>query len=203
MGVTQAAGLSLNWFRNQLASELSYGEIDSLCEKLPIGAEKLIYLPYLMGERTPILDPNARGVFFGLSAMHTKAHMARAVIEGVSYSLRDCLEILSEMQISLLRMTLCGGGAKSPLWRQMLSDVYGISVTILESNEGAALGAAILGGCAAGIYSSVEEGCKICIRGGKQIKPNTDAHAEYNRFYGIYRTIYPQLKNAFAKLKEI
>jgi len=203
MGVTQAAGLSLNWFRNQLASELSYGEIDSLCEKLPIGAEKLLYLPYLMGERTPILDPNARGVFLGLSAMHTKAHMARAVIEGVSYSLRDCLEILSEMRISLLRMTLCGGGAKSPLWRQMLSDVYGISVTILESNEGAALGAAILGGCAAGIYASVEKGCKICIRGGKQIKPNTDAHAEYDRFYGTYRTIYPQLKNVFAELKEI
>ena len=101
MGVTQAAGLSLNWFRTQLASELSYREIDDLCKKLPIGAEKLIYLPYLMGERTPILDPNARGVFFGLSAMHTKAHMARAVMEGISYSLRDCLEILDELKIGV------------------------------------------------------------------------------------------------------
>ena len=203
MGVTQAAGLSLNWFRTQLAKELSYGEIDALCEALPIGAEKLLYLPYLMGERTPILDPNARGVFFGLSAMHTKAHMARAVIEGVSYSLRDCLEILAEMKISLFGMTLCGGGAKSPLWRQMLSDVYGIPVTILNSNEGAALGAAILGGCAAGVFSSVEEGCKACIRGGTRITPNTNAHAQYDRFYGIYRKIYPQLKNTFAELKEI
>ena len=203
MGVTQAAGLSLNWFRTQLAAELSYREIDDLCEKLPIGAEKLIYLPYLMGERTPILDPNARGVFFGLSAMHTKAHMARAVMEGISYSLRDCLEILDEMKIDVSSMTLCGGGAKSPLWRQMLADVYGIPVGILASNEGAALGAAILGGCAAGVYASVEEGCKTCIHGGEQVTPNAQAHAEYTGFYGIYQKIYPQTKDIFAQMKKI
>jgi xylulokinase len=203
MGVTQAAGLSLNWFRSRLSKELSYREIDEGCKNLPIGAEKLLYLPYLMGERTPILDPNARGVFLGLSAMHTKAHLARAVMEGVSYSLRDCLEILGEMKIEISRMTLCGGGAKSALWQQMLSDVYGISVNILDSNEGAALGAAILGGCAAGVFSSVEEGCKACIHGGTRIDPNANAHAEYDQFYGIYRSIYPQLKNIFAELKEI
>ena len=203
MGVTQAAGLSLNWFRTQLASELSYREIDDLCEALPIGAEKLIYLPYLMGERTPILDPNARGVFFGLSAMHTKAHMARAVLEGISYSLRDCLEILEEMKIDVASMTLCGGGAKSPLWRQMLADVYGIPVGILASNEGAALGAAILGGCAAGVYASVEEGCKACIRGGDTVSPNADNHTEYDKFYGIYQRIYPQTKDIFSEMKEL
>ena len=203
MGVTQAAGLSLNWFRGQLASELSYREIDDLCKDLPIGAEKLIYLPYLMGERTPILDPNARGVFFGLSAMHTKAHMARAVMEGISYSLRDCLEILNEMKIDVSSMTLCGGGAKSPFWRQMLADVYGIPVGILASNEGAALGAAILGGCAAGIYASVEEGCKTCIGGGEQVTPNAQAHAEYEKFYGIYQKIYPQTKDIFAQMKNL
>ena len=203
MGVTQAAGLSLNWFRKQFASDLSYAQIDALCEQLPIGAEKLLYLPYLMGERTPILDPNARGVFFGLSAMHTRAHLARAVMEGVSYSLRDCLEILEEMKIKISRMTLCGGGAKSPLWRQMLSDVYGMPVGILPSNEGAVLGAAILGGCAAGIYSSVEQGCQSCIRPGKTILPSKQNHADYLRYYEVYRRLYPGLRDAFFNMQSL
>lgn len=203
MGVTQAAGLSLNWFRGQFAPDLSYPEIDTLCAQIPIGAEKLIYLPYLMGERTPILDPNARGVFFGLSAMHKREHLARAVIEGVSYSLYSCLEILSELGIALDHMTLCGGGAKSPLWRQMLCDLYGIPVVTLPSNEGAALGAAILGGCAAGVYASVEEGCRTCVGKGDEWIPDPRAHGEYKKFYGIYQRIYPKTKEIFSDLDKI
>ena len=133
MGVTQAAGLSLNWFRNNLAQEMSYKEIDLACGNIPVGAEKLIYLPYLMGERTPVLDADARGVFFGLSAIHTKTHMARAVMEGVSYSLRDCLEVLKEMGIQTSDMAACGGGAKSKLWRSMIADTMDIPIKTMQS----------------------------------------------------------------------
>ncbi|MBQ8642916.1 MAG: xylulokinase [Clostridia bacterium] len=200
MGCTLAAGLSLNWFRSQLASEYSYPELDRACENLPIGADDLIYLPYLMGERSPILDARSRGVFFGLSAIHTKAHMARAVMEGVAYSLYDCLEVLRENDIECSDMAFCGGGAKSDFWREMFTDVYGVPVKLMQSSEGAVLGAAILGGCAAGVYTSVEEGCDRAVRDGASCQPDADRHGQYMRYYGIYRKLYPALKDAYAAL---
>lgn len=203
MGVTQAAGLSLNWFRTNLASEISYSELDRACEKIPIGAERLFYLPYLMGERTPILDSNARGVFFGLSAMHNRFHMARAVMEGVAYSLYDCLSLIGEVGIDLKEMALCGGGAKSEFWRAMLSDLYGMPTVIRESTEGAALGAAILGGCAAGVYASVEDGCARAVRNRRIEQPDSARHDVYLRYYQFYRSLYPAMKNAFAQMKSI
>ena len=133
MGVTQAAGLSLKWFRDNFCeSEMNtakemgvdtYYLTDKEASQSPIGANKLIYLPYLMGERTPHLNPDCRGMFFGLSAIHTKRDMIRAVMEGVSYSLRDCWEILKEMGVDIDDMTACGGGGSSPLWRGMLADI--------------------------------------------------------------------------------
>ena len=203
MGVTQAAGLSLNWFRNQLAKDLSYAELDRACENLPIGAERLFYLPYLMGERTPILDSDARGVFFGLSAMHTRTHMARAVMEGVAYSLYSCLSLIREVRIEPCEMALCGGGAKSDFWRSMLTDLYGMPTSVRESTEGAALGAAILGGCAAGVYSSVEDGCRRAVRNRSESTPNGENHAAYLRCYRFYDALYPAIKESFAQLKEI
>ncbi len=203
MGVTQAAGLSLNWFRNNFATDISYRELDEKSAEIPLGSEKLLYLPYLMGERTPVLDSNARGVFFGLSAMHTKYHLARAVMEGVSYSLRDCLEVFSETGVTVDQMMLCGGGAKSRFWGQMISDVYGLPIVTPESNEGAALGAAILGGCAAGVYSSVQEGCDAAVRAGNTISPDSASHEKYLDFYKIYQGLYPALKSSFAKLASI
>lgn len=203
MGVTQAAGLSLNWFRSNLASDVSYAEIDKECEKLDIGCEKLIYLPYLMGERTPILDSDARGVFFGLSAVHTKYHMARAVIEGVSYSLYSCLEVLNEVGVITDDMALCGGGGKSGFWHQMIADVYGTSVKTMVSNEGASLGAAILGGVAAGVYSSVEEGCTAAVRESTSISPDETKHSEYMKYYGVYKNLYDGIKDSFKELKGI
>ena len=203
MGVTQAAGLSLNWFKHNIAENLSYKEIDLAAEEIAIGADRLIYLPYLMGERTPLLDTNARGVFFGLSAMHTKGHMARAVLEGVAYSLCSCLDILSEMGVDTEDMAICGGGAKSPLWRKILSDSFGIAVKTMESDEGPALGAAILAGCAAGIYSSVEEGCSIAVRDKEKLTPDSSANAEYRKYYGIYKALYPSLSNNFKALSEV
>ena len=203
MGVTQAAGLSLNWFRGNFASDTSYAEIDKICADIPIGANRLIYLPYLMGERTPILDSCARGVFFGLSALHTKYHLARAVIEGVSYSLYSCLEVLNEIGVRTDDMALCGGGAKSAFWRQMLADVYGTEIKTMESSEGAALGVAILAGCAAGAFETVEEGCRRMVRTKSKIGYNDSAHNDYLKVYSIYKKVYPSLKDRFAELNRI
>ena len=203
MGVTQAAGLSLNWFRRTALADKSYSEIDRECSKLKIGSEKLIYLPYLMGERTPWLDSDARGVFFGLSALHNEYHMARAIMEGVSFSLYSCMEILGEMNVCVSDMALCGGGGKSDLWRQMLADVYGASVKRMASDEGAALGAAILGGCAAGVYSSVGEACEAVVKVKDTVDFSASAHGEYEKYYGIYKSLYPALKNEFTNLQNV
>ena len=195
MGVTQAAGLSLNWFKNNLAENVSYKDIDKKCESIQIGCDGLVYLPYLMGERTPILDSDARGVFFGLSAKHTKFHMARAVMEGVSYSLYSCLEILNEVGIDTEDMALCGGGGKSEFWQKMLADVYMIPIKTMESGEGAALGAAILGGVAAGEFSSVADGCEKCVRTKRTVEPVIRDGEEYRKYYKIYSSLYPALKD--------
>ncbi|MBE6703254.1 MAG: xylulokinase [Ruminococcaceae bacterium] len=200
LATTQAAGGSLNWFRNQLAAELSYKELDTLCEKLPIGAENLLFLPFLMGERQPALGIKARGVFFGLSAIHQKPHMARAVMEGVGFSLYDLLCKLQADGADCHDMMLCGGGAKSRFWAKMFADIYGIDIKTGASGEGACLGAAILGGCAAGVYTSVAEGCDVTVRTGKTYTFDANNHQEYMRFYDIYRDLYPKLKNSFAAL---
>ena len=146
MGVTQAAGLSLKWFRDNFcesemktAKEMgvdTYYLTDKEAAQSPVGCNKLLYLPYLMGERTPHLDPDCRGMFFGLSAIHTKRDMIRAVMEGVSYSLRDCLEILKEMGVDVSDMAACGGGGSSPLWRSMLADIYNCPIKTASSKEG-------------------------------------------------------------------
>lgn len=145
MGVTQGAGLSLKWFRDNFCNAEKetakcmgvdeYYLMDKEAEKVPVGANRLLYLPYLMGERTPHLDPDARGVFFGLSAMHTKRDMLRAVMEGVSYSLRDCVEVFREMNINVSDMMACGGGGSSPLWRSMLADLYNCPVKQLHRKK--------------------------------------------------------------------
>ena len=203
MGVTQSAGLSLNWFRNTLAGDVSYADIDKECEKLPIGCEKLVFLPYLMGERTPILDSDARGTFFGLSAMHTKFHLARSVIEGVSYSLYSCLEVLDEVEIETCDMALCGGGAKSDFWHSMLCDIYKKEIKTMISNEGASLGAAILAGVASGIYESVADGCRCAVKEARSKSPDNSKHNEYMKYYNIYKNLYPSLRDSFEGLRKI
>ncbi|MCL1820352.1 MAG: xylulokinase [Oscillospiraceae bacterium] len=210
MGVTQGAGLSLKWFRDTLChAEIEtsihmgvdpYQLLDKAAERLPIGAENLLYLPYLMGERTPHCDPNARGVFFGLSPLHTKAHMLRALMEGVSYSLRDCLEVIMEVKLAPREMLVCGGGGRSPLWRQMLADVYGLPVSTITSGEGPALGVAILAGVAAKIFKTVEEGCDAIISTSSPQNPNSEDTAEYMRYYKFYTSLYPALKDNFKAL---
>lgn len=213
MGVTQGAGLSLKWFRDNFCNAEKetakymgvdeYYLMDKQAETVPVGAERLLYLPYLMGERTPHLDPNARGVFFGLSAMHTKKHMLRAVMEGVSYSLRDCVEVFREMDINVSDMMACGGGGSSPLWRSMLADLYNCPVKTASSKEGPALGVALLASVGAGIYTSVPEACKAVVKTDKTQAPDSAKVPEYEKYYQLYRDIYPALKEQFAKLSTL
>ncbi len=203
MGVTQAAGLSLNWFRRNFAEKESYASLDAAAKQIGIGAEKLLYLPYLMGERTPILNPDARGVFFGLSAVHETAHLYRAVLEGVAYSLYDCLTVLHEVGLSPDVMAICGGGAKSPLWRQMIADLYGMPLRTLTSSEGAALGAAILGGVAAGIYPTVADGCRAAVKEKAKTEPDAARGDRYRKHYALYTRIYNALRSEFSELSRL
>ncbi|HZK39656.1 MAG TPA: xylulokinase [Clostridia bacterium] len=213
MGVTQAAGLSRKWFRDNFCqAEVeaaqgtrldSYDLMDMKASLSPIGANRLLYLPYLMGERTPHLDANARGVFFGLSAMHTKNDLLRAVIEGVSYSLKDCMAVLEEMNISVNNMAICGGGSKSTLWRQMLADVYGCPVKTVASKESPALGVALLAAVGANIYGSVAEACAAVVEYGDAQQPDKSSVNEYAKFYSLYKEIYPALKTNFEKLGKL
>lgn len=213
MGVTQGAGLSLKWFRDnfcqaekdtaRLMGVDEYFLMDKEAGTVPIGANRLLYLPYLMGERTPHLDPDARGVFFGLSAIHTKKDMLRAVMEGVAYSLRDCVEVCREMGIDVSDMMACGGGGTSPLWRQMLADLYACPVKTAVSKEGPALGAAILAMVGAGIYSSVPDACEKLVGVSEIQSPIEENVSVYEKFFRLYDEIYPAVKDKFAKLAQL
>jgi xylulokinase len=193
-GVTLSAGLSFKWFRENFGDGNSYDELVHEAEKVPSGSEGAIWLPYLMGERTPHLDANARAAFIGITASHTKAHFTRAVLEGVAFSLRDSLEIFKESGVEISSIRLGGGGAKSKLWRQIQADIYGKSVEIIEADEGAAFGAAILAGVGVGAWKSVEEACEKTIRVAETIEPNADSQETLNRNYEAYKTLYAALR---------
>ncbi len=213
MGVTQAAGLSLQWFRNnfcaaetEVAGALgkdTYALLDDIAARIPIGSDRLLYLPYLMGERTPHLDPAARGAFIGLSARHTRAHLLRAVLEGVSFSQRDSLEVLRKMGISVSSMLACGGGGTSALWRQMLSDTFNLDVRTVCSKEGPALGVAILAGVGSGVWSSVEEACKKVISLNQPEHPVAEHVPQYEAYYRLYKKLYPALRDGFSELARL
>ena len=213
MGVMQSAGLSKRWIRDTLcqveiaqAEKLgidSYDLVDALAAKSPVGSNRLIYLPYLMGERTPHLDPDCRGVFFGLSAMHQRDDLIRAVMEGVSFGLRDSLEILDNMGVKADKMLLTGGGAKSAFWRQLLADVYARPLSLINSPEGPALGVAILAGVGAGVYKSVESACDALVRPSDAIRPDMGKAAAYQRFHRLYQQLYPALKQSWQELARL
>ena len=210
MGVTQGAGLSLKWFRDNFCADIianakangenPYKVMDDMAEKAGISARKLLFLPYLMGERTPHLDPNARGAFFGLSAIHDRGDMIRAIMEGVSYSLKDCLTVLEEMGVRPENMLACGGGGTSALWRQMLADIYGMNVSTVDSKEAPALGVAILAMVGAGIYTSVPEACENILRLNTTTAPTPENSESYAKVYAIYRALYPHLKVDYEAL---
>ena len=203
MGVTQAAGLSLRWFRDRFGAGAEDGReaYDRLVEEASTagaGAEGLFWLPYLMGERTPHLDPGARAALVGLAASHTRAHIVRAILEGVAFSLKDSFTIFDEMRVPVERIRLGGGGARSALWRQIQADVYGREVETVESEEGAAYGAAILAGVGAGNWSTVEEACEQAVRAREKTAPNPETAALLARNYLTYRRLYPALRAALT-----
>ena len=203
MGVTQAAGLSLRWYRDNFGAASPgvqakdgrdpYDVFAEEAAKAPAGSEGAFWVPYLMGERTPHLDPNARAALVGLTASHTRAHVIRSIMEGVAFSLKDSFTIFDEMKIPVTSIRLGGGGARSPLWRQIQADVYGREVEIVAAEEGAAYGAAILAGTGAAEWSSVEQACDAVVRVAKRIAPNQKDSATMQSAYSTYRKIYPAL----------
>jgi xylulokinase len=210
MGVTQGAGLSLRWFREHFGqSEAWYAgqtDVDSYdliikeAEKIPPGSEGLLWLPYLMGERTPHLDAQARGMWFGLTAAHTRAHLIRSILEGVAFSLRDSLEIFQELEIPVKQIRASGGGSRSFLWRQIQADIYGKELVTLRTSEGSAFGAALLAGVGAKIYASVEESAREAIQIRERMTPQAANVRRYDKQYQIYRSLYPAVRELAHKL---
>jgi xylulokinase len=177
--------------------------MNKMAEEAGISAHKLLFLPYLMGERTPHLDPNARGAFFGLSAIHDRGDMIRAIMEGVSYSLADCLSVLDEMGARPEKMLACGGGGSSAFWRSMLADIYGMDVSTVDSKEAPALGVAILAMVGTGIYSSVPEACEKILKIKTTISPVAENTEKYKKVYAVYKSLYPHLKADYESLASL
>jgi xylulokinase len=196
MGVTQGAGLSLRWFRDQFGLA-PYDQLTAEAAAVPAGANNLLWAPYLMGERTPHLDPNARAALVGLTASHTRAHVVRAILEGVAFSLRDSLEIFRDMNVPVESIRLGGGGARSKLWRQIQADVYAHAVDIVQAEEGAAYGAALLAGVGGGLWKSVDEACADVVRVVERIEPDATAVKVLEPLYRSYRELYPALHKVF------
>jgi len=200
MGVTQGAGLSLQWFRKQFAPGASYDDLMAEAAQSPAGARGLYFLPYLMGERTPHLDAAARGGWIGLTAKHSRADLIRALIEGVAYSQKDCLDLVEALGVNVAAIRASGGGARSRLWRQMLADVFRKPVATLASQEGSALGAAIIAMVATGEYSTVPEACRTIVQEKESLEPRGEEAKIYEAGHGVYGSLYPALKPLFPRM---
>ncbi len=204
MGVTQAAGLSLRWFRDRFGAGGNedgrdpYDRLTAEAATILPGSDGLLWAPYLMGERTPHLDPNARAALIGLTASHTRGHVVRAILEGVAFSLRDSFTLFAGMGVPVRNIRLGGGGARSPLWRQIQADVYGREVEILEAEEGAAYGAAILAGVGAGVWSSVESACSEVVKVAQRVAPQPAVVEQMNTRYAAYCRMYPAIASVLG-----
>jgi xylulokinase len=190
MAVTLSAGASLRWWRDLLDAGVGYDQLAALAETTQIGADGLFFLPYLSGERTPHLNPQARGAFVGLRAHHTRAHLTRALMEGVIFSLRDGLDLLRDLGVSVERVRATGGGARSQAWRQMQADIFNLPVESLVVDEGPALGAALLAGVAAGAYRDVEDASHRALRLAEVIEPNPEFAARYAQLAHTFKALY-------------
>lgn len=202
MSVTQGAGLSLQWFRNQFAPGSTYDELTAEAATSPAGSQGLFWLPYLMGERSPHLDSQARGGWIGLTAKHTRADLVRAVVEGVAYSQKDCLDLIEQLGVQIDSVRASGGGARSSLWRQILADVFGKRTVRVANQEGAAYGAALLAMTGTGEFASVPEACQVTIRETDCVLPRPAESALYANAHRIYRTLYPALSPVYAQIAE-
>jgi len=209
MGVTQAAGLSLRWVRDNIGLPEralepwtgldAYELLMKEAERVPAGSDGLIFLPYLQGERTPHLDAYARGGWIGLTASHDRRHLVRAVLEGVAFSLKDCFAIIREQGLQLTQMRATGGGAKSPLWRQIIADVLGVELVTTNATEGPAFGAALLAGVASGVYASIEQACDATVQVVERTEPRPEMERVYAEAYATYQALYPALKPIISR----
>jgi xylulokinase len=197
MGVTQGAGLSLQWFRNNMARGVEYDALTAEAAAAPPGSNGLFWLPYLMGERTPHLDAAVRGGWIGLTASHTRADLIRALLEGVSYSQMDCLEIIEGLGAPVKSVRVSGGGARSAFWRQLLADIFGKPVAVLETQEGSAYGAALLALVGTGRAGSVTEVCRQAIREVAVVAPQREQQGLYQSGHRQYQSLYPALRDFY------
>jgi xylulokinase len=202
MGVTLAAGASLGWWRRVLGEGTSYDDLAALAGTAPAGAEGLVFLPYLFGERSPHLDPSARGAFVGVTARHTRAHLTRAVMEGVVFSLRQSLDIVRQLQVPIEEIRAIGGGARNPLWVQLQADIYGVPVMKMAIDEGPAYGAALLAGVAAGVFRDVAQASGSVEVSG-MFEPKPQQTEIYEQAYSVYRDLYPTLKPSMHRLSTL
>lgn len=203
MGVMLSAGEALRWLRRVVAPDASYQTLNAEAERVAPGAEGLIFLPYLAGERTPYADPQARGAFVGMSLAHERGHLVRAVMEGVAFGLRDSLEIIRAMGVDVGQIRASGGGAESAVWRQILADVLGTEVVTMNVTEGAAYGAALLAGVGAGVFPDVNAACDTALKPVLRVTPQTGRRTTYDALYDVYRLLYPALRPSFARLAAV
>lgn len=209
MGVTQGAGLSLRWVRDNIGlperalerwtGEDAYEILSREAASVPAGCEGLIFLPYLQGERTPHLDPYARGGWIGLTASHDRRYLIRSVLEGVAFSLKDCMRIIQEQGLQLEQVRATGGGASSRLWRQIIADILGVELVTTNATEGPAFGAALLAGVASGVYNSVQEACSQTVRIVEHTAPQSTTSEVYRQTYETYQALYPALKPLMSR----
>jgi xylulokinase len=210
MGVNLSSGGSLQWFGEQLCqAEITaakkskadpYEKLSSEAEKVAAGSQGLFFLPYLSGERTPHADPDARGCFVGLTLSHTRGHLVRGVMEGVTYSLRDSLAIIQELGVPVKQIRVSGGGSKSPLWRQMQADVFGHKVCTINAEQGPGYGVALLAAVGAGTFKNVPEACAATIRVVKETRVDKKAAKVYDAAFPEYQQLYRSLKDDFKRI---
>jgi xylulokinase len=210
MGVNLSAGGSLQWFRNQLckadaasakrAKKEIYDLLADEAAEIAAGSEGLFFLPYLSGERTPHADPDARGCFIGLTLAHGRGHLVRAIMEGVAYSMRDSFDIFESLDVPIRQIRASGGGARSPLWRQIQADMYGRKVATVNTEEGPAFGVALLAAVGAGEFKDIREACKAVIRVVSETSPNRAAKKYYDKAFPIYQQLYRSLKDDFKHI---
>ncbi len=204
MGVMLSAAGSLQWYRDTFAPGTDFDTLVYEAGDVPPGAEGLLFLPYLTGERTPHPDPLARGAWVGLTVRHTRAHVTRSVLEGVAFGIKDSFTLIQGAGLGeITQVRVSGGGAKSPLWRQIMADVLNVELVTVNTTEGAAFGAALLAGVGAGLYDSVEQAAAQMVSITGRTTPDADAAARYPAFYERYRALYPALAPEFAAIAAV
>ena len=197
-----SSGSIIQWFRNRFAPELDYSQLDQEAEKIPAGSDGLVLLPYFIGEKTPVFDPLARGLLFGLTLQHSRAHLYHAILEGISYGFYHHLQVLAERGFGVGRVRVANGGARSKLWRQVTADVIGYPLDEIAHHPGSSLGAAFIAGMGGQAFSRWEDIEKyIHVAGITQ--PDMERHTKYKQLFQLYQELYRVNKGNFLQLARI